>query len=176
MKEINIRWIIIINTTKEIAETIGSDCWWNQDDFYDTDMCSFDCISISYIIYLILKNKYWINVMIKSWSLKEWLTNEFKDDILSNTWHFWCEYDNMIIDLTVSQFIDFIDNYDFLYNNIKYWHYIFDKQVLNNYWVYSNWKEALDRIIELNKEYMTNIWNIDYSKDLKTILKQFFQI
>jgi hypothetical protein len=162
--------IILNNLAKEIAIFIWSDCSWNN-DFFDSEQYYLDCITTSYLFHIIAKYKYNINVNILSWSLKEWL-DDGDGDLLWIDWHYWCEYWNCIYDFTVSQFVSYI-KYNNLYNTyICYWDYIFDKNTLNNIYLYTNGIDWLEKNYTLNNMIHKKIDSIDFSRNIYSILNE----
>jgi len=148
----------IETVAQSFANYIGWSCLW---DMVDDNINYQDCISASYIFYKLCKIYFWNNfdIVIKSWSLREWL-DDGSCDFLWNSWHYWCESNGKIYDFTVSQFWWYIE-FNKLSLLLPYGSYIFDKEIMNDNNLYTYWIDWFEKCKKLNW-FLKNYTDSDY--------------
>ena len=156
----------ITELAKSFAFNIGGDCLWNEELIWTNEVYYVDCISASWMFYRICQLYLWIDIEIRTWSLREWLFDW--DEALENNWHYWCEYDWVVYDFTVSQFRGYIE-YEWLTDLFPYGSFIYDKKLMNENNLYMNWLNWFNRCRDLNNN-IANYWK-EYYNDFVEIIK-----
>jgi len=139
---------------KQVAKDFYHYIWWKENkdfDYENSKIQGLFCQATSVAFYLYVKEKYNIKIDIVSGIF---LSDEFEEYI-----HYWCEYDNYIIDYTMDQFIDVLEDNGIPIN--PYQTYILDKEQANLFWLYI-WNKKDNNIENFEKikseyDYFTKI-------------------